>query len=139
MQQVLKTTTSATSMSSVATNPSATSAPASRSESWSFIWHPKVRMWNVRGGGRPSGSSPATPSVVTHTGYGSRPVRPVPGTRSGVRGLHHRVDTSPDQPVTGHRDPPGSNGRHQVVEDPVGHGLVEGALAAEAPQIELER
>ena len=35
-------------MSSVATRPSATSAPARRSESCSFIWHPKVRMWNVR-------------------------------------------------------------------------------------------
>ncbi len=50
-------------MSAVATSPSASSAPASRSESWSFIWHPKVRMWKVRG---PASCS----SVVTAPGYG---------------------------------------------------------------------
>src|SRR5665213_1874851 len=49
MQHVLNTTTSADSMSSVTTSPSATRAPASRSESCSFIWHPNVRMWKVRG------------------------------------------------------------------------------------------
>ena len=49
IQQVLNTTTSADSMSSVATRPSATRAPARRSESCSFIWQPKVRMWKVRG------------------------------------------------------------------------------------------
>src|SRR5437016_9408028 len=44
MQQVLRSTTSASSTSSVASMPSASSSPARRSESCSFIWHPKVRI-----------------------------------------------------------------------------------------------
>src|SRR5664279_5899099 len=57
MQQVLNTTTSADSRSGAATKPSAVRAPARRSESCSFIWHPKVRMWNDRGGGaEPTGT-----------------------------------------------------------------------------------
>src|SRR5450759_1829077 len=48
MQHVLSTMTSAASGSSVGSMPSATRSPASRSESCSFIWHPKVRTWNRR-------------------------------------------------------------------------------------------
>src|SRR5258708_26325278 len=51
MQQVLRTMTSAASGSSVGSMPSATRSPARRSESCSFIWHPKVRTWNRRGMG----------------------------------------------------------------------------------------
>src|SRR5262245_36792460 len=43
MQQVLSTTTSASSTLAAGRNPSASSRPAIRSESCSFIWHPKVR------------------------------------------------------------------------------------------------
>jgi hypothetical protein len=43
MQQVFSTTTSASSRLSVGSMPSASSNPAMRSESCSFIWHPKVR------------------------------------------------------------------------------------------------
>src|SRR3712207_659014 len=43
MQHVLRTTTSASSSPSAAVIPSASSSPAMRSESCSFIWHPKVR------------------------------------------------------------------------------------------------
>src|SRR4051794_41838387 len=43
MQHVLSTTTSASATSSPAAYPSASSSPAMRSESCSFIWHPKVR------------------------------------------------------------------------------------------------
>jgi hypothetical protein len=43
MQQVLRTTMSAVSTLSAGTRPSAASSPAMRSESCSFIWHPKVR------------------------------------------------------------------------------------------------
>src|SRR5690348_9105358 len=47
MQQVFRTTTSASS-SEPGSMPSAASRPAMRSESCSFIWHPKVRTWNRR-------------------------------------------------------------------------------------------
>src|SRR5260370_1165368 len=49
MQQVLRRMTSAASGSSVGCMPSATRSAARRSESCSFIWHPKVRTWNRRG------------------------------------------------------------------------------------------
>src|SRR6056297_3475057 len=42
MQQVLSTTTSASASSSARAKPSASSNPAIRSESCSFIWHPYV-------------------------------------------------------------------------------------------------
>src|SRR6202051_3026230 len=42
-------TTSASDSSVVATMPSATMRPARRSESCSFIWHPKVRIANFLG------------------------------------------------------------------------------------------
>src|SRR5260370_32143800 len=51
MQQVLRRMTSAASGSSVGCMPSATRSAARRSESCSFIWHPKVRTWNRRGMG----------------------------------------------------------------------------------------
>src|SRR5207253_505894 len=41
---VLSTTTSAAAASVVGANPSCSSRPAIRSESCSFIWHPKVRI-----------------------------------------------------------------------------------------------
>src|SRR3954451_7220803 len=44
--QVLRTTTSASAASSVATIPSDVRSPAIRSESCSFIWHPNVRTRN---------------------------------------------------------------------------------------------
>ncbi len=44
IQHVLSTTTSAAATSSTASSPSASSRPAIRSESCTFIWHPKVRM-----------------------------------------------------------------------------------------------
>src|SRR5271155_5458128 len=53
MVQVLKMTTSASDSSLTATMPSATMSPARRSESCSFIWHPKVRMANFLGAGTP--------------------------------------------------------------------------------------
>ncbi len=34
---------------------------------------------------------------------------------------------------------PGVHGRHQVVEDAIGNGLVEGSLVAEGPDVELQR
>jgi hypothetical protein len=43
MQQVLSTTTSASSTLAAGCSPSASNSPAIRSESCSFIWHPKVR------------------------------------------------------------------------------------------------
>ena len=43
MQHVLSTTTSASARSAAGTSPSASSRPAMRSESCSFIWHPNVR------------------------------------------------------------------------------------------------
>src|SRR3954451_13433608 len=49
MQHVFSTTTSAASRSSVGSMPSAASRPAMRSESCSFIWHPKVRTKKRRG------------------------------------------------------------------------------------------
>src|SRR5271166_2677825 len=48
MQQVLRTTTSASSRFSVRAMPSATSTDAIRSESCSFIWHPNVRTRKLR-------------------------------------------------------------------------------------------
>src|SRR5712691_8664548 len=51
MQQVLSRTTSACSTSSVASMPSCSKSPASRSESCAFIWHPKVRIRYVRATG----------------------------------------------------------------------------------------
>src|SRR5207247_1739005 len=41
---VLMTTTSASAAASVASNPACSSSPAMRSESWTFIWQPKVSM-----------------------------------------------------------------------------------------------
>ncbi len=72
MQQVLKTTTSAASSRSILTSPSARSAPARRSESCSFIWHPKVRIANVRGAGAVPGSPGAGLVVAIGPGYGRR-------------------------------------------------------------------
>ncbi len=43
--QVLKTTTSGTLSPSARRYPDSSSRPARRSESWKFIWHPKVRIW----------------------------------------------------------------------------------------------
>src|SRR5437870_10793191 len=48
MQHVLSTTTSASCGEAARDNPSATRRPAMRSESCSFIWHPKVRTKYVR-------------------------------------------------------------------------------------------
>jgi hypothetical protein len=64
MQQVLSTTTSASDSSEVGTNPSATSNPASRSESCSFIWHPNVRMKKVLGTAKVYGQGIRVPGVV---------------------------------------------------------------------------
>ena len=55
MQHVLRTTTSASSAVPVSTSPSACSRPAMRSESCSFIWHPKVRRKKRRGSVTPTG------------------------------------------------------------------------------------
>ena len=44
MQQVLSTMTSASSRTEARSYPSSSSNPAIRSESCTFIWHPKVRM-----------------------------------------------------------------------------------------------
>src|SRR5580658_1393585 len=68
MQQVLSTTTSADSTSSVGSRPSATRSPARRSESCSFIWHPKVRMWNVRAMGPKCTRRPRSPRSGTRSG-----------------------------------------------------------------------
>src|SRR5664280_1899651 len=99
MQQVLNTTTSADSRSGAATIPSAVRAPARRSESCSFIWHPKVRMWNVRGDvaipsgtGRSAGTGEAvgtTPGYDHYTtrgavAHGARPGRPQRRLRGGT-------------------------------------------------------
>ena len=64
-----------------------------------------------------------------------------PGRSAGVRvgRLHHRVDPTPHEPVGRDRHAAGGDGGHQVVEDPVGHVLVEATLVAVAPQVQLER
>src|SRR5687768_11515644 len=49
MQHVLRTTTSASSARVTSSRPSAWRSPAIRSESCSFIWHPKVRTKKRRG------------------------------------------------------------------------------------------
>src|SRR5690606_3832460 len=79
MQHVLSTTTSASSTSSVATMPSATNWPAIRSESCSFIWHPKVRTRK-----RLAGSGVAAGSVMARRVYGRDPRRSEVGTRAGA-------------------------------------------------------
>ncbi len=43
--QVLKTTTSASSGEAASPSPSSSSRPLIRSESWAFIWQPKVVTW----------------------------------------------------------------------------------------------
>src|SRR5581483_6363891 len=48
MQHVLRTTTSASSRPDAGSSPSASSTPAMRSESCSFIWHPYVRTRYLR-------------------------------------------------------------------------------------------
>src|SRR5271168_798559 len=103
-------------------------------------------MWKVRGPGD-GRSGPLVGGVaITVPGYGRpgcrvdrRPGGSGTSLRLRVRGLDHRVDPTPDQPVRGHRHPARGDGRHQVVEDAVGHVLVEAALVAVAPQVQLER
>src|SRR3954453_21448312 len=48
MQHVLSTTTSASPAEDAGARPSASRRPAMRSESCSFIWHPKVRTTYLR-------------------------------------------------------------------------------------------
>src|SRR5215213_9948076 len=55
MQHVLSTTTSASCSPCARTRPSASSSPAMRSESCSFIWHPKVRTMYRRALTTPQG------------------------------------------------------------------------------------
>ncbi len=47
-QHVMNATTSASSMASTCSAPMPSSMPATRSESCLFIWHPNVRMQNVK-------------------------------------------------------------------------------------------
>ena len=60
------------------------------------------------------------------------------GAGSVLRG-HHRADTATDIEVAHDAHELRRTGRHQVVQDPVDHVLVIGALFTEGPEIELER
>src|SRR5688572_17911232 len=62
MQHVLSTITSASSGCSAGRSPSASSSPTIRSESCSFIWHPKVRTAYVLA---LMGGSQAIPCLAT--------------------------------------------------------------------------
>ena len=57
---------------------------------------------------------------------------------SRVAGAHHGVDPAAHVEVTLHSHAARCDLRHEVVEDPIRHGLVEVPLVAEGPQIELE-
>ena len=52
---------------------------------------------------------------------------------------HQGPDAAADEEVALDAYPLGLGGLHQVIEDLVGDGFVEGALVAEAPEVELER
>ena len=56
-----------------------------------------------------------------------------------VRHLDHGMDTPTYEPVRGHRQTTRRDDSNQVIEHPIGHVLVESALVAKAPQIELQR
>ena len=49
-----------------------------------------------------------------------------------------RGDAAADEEVTGHLDPAWRAGSDQIVEDLVGHRLVEGTLVSIGPQVELQ-
>src|SRR5437867_677879 len=55
------------------------------------------------------------------------------------RGSHDRADAAADVELAGDGDAAGGDGLHDVVEDDVGHVLVEVPLVAERPEVELER
>src|SRR5687767_5017680 len=81
MQHVLSTTTSASSADPVSTRPSACSSPAIRSESCTFIWHPKVRTKKRRGSVTAARLRPAASGAPA----GWRSVEPVAVARRGDR------------------------------------------------------
>jgi hypothetical protein len=61
------------------------------------------------------------------------------GARSSrIPGLDHRMDPAADGEVSHHRDAARREQRDEVVEDPVGHRLVEVPFAAKRPQVELQ-
>ena len=64
--------------SSVGSMPSAASSPAMRSESCSFIWHPKVRTWKRRG------SAAGCWGWFTGDQSTERPARPRPAAQSNT-------------------------------------------------------
>src|SRR5579884_3076225 len=104
MQQVLSTTTSAASTSSVGSIPSAASRPAMRSESCSFIWHPKVRTRNF------------LLTTLKDTGpVGDADPARSGGGEGGGRGVHDAV-------AQVHRDPGGGLDRPDPVLDEQAQG-----------------
>src|SRR5689334_4354132 len=66
-----------------------------------------------------------------------RGLLPLGGARAVARG-DDGVDAAADHEVADDLHPLRVDGAHEVVADPVRHGLVEGALVAEAPEVELE-
>src|SRR5207245_7748825 len=68
---------------------------------------------------------------------------PSPGTGMGlgvlVGGGDDGVDASPDVEIADHAHLPGLQESDEVVQDTVGHVLVEVPLVAERPEIELQR
>src|SRR5262249_34900541 len=60
-------------------------------------------------------------------------------SRAVVLDGHRGGDAATNREITDHLQAAGAHGGDHVVEDPVGHGFVEGALIAIAPEVELER
>ena len=56
-----------------------------------------------------------------------------------VGDAHHGLDAAAHVPVPHDLHPARAGGRHEVVEDAVGHVLVEGALVPVRPHVELDR
>src|SRR5207248_7566637 len=56
----------------------------------------------------------------------------------GISCDHDRVDSTANEEVADHFAPPRLQRADQVVEDPVGDRLVEGAFVPVAPEVELE-
>src|SRR5262249_15779927 len=56
-----------------------------------------------------------------------------------VRRANFRLDPAAHVEISGDLDPPGTSGLDQIVQDAVRHVLVEGALVAIGPHVELQR
>lgn len=54
-------------------------------------------------------------------------------------GSHCGVNPTPDKKIAQDLQAPGFEGRHQVIQNLVGHRFVEVALVAKGPEVELKR